>query len=81
MALLDDLKDKGNFVRSGGASCYLCSLLAKLPKTEKEALQAIMDDVEISHMSISKVLRKNGHGISDGVVGRHRRGGCVGLRK
>jgi hypothetical protein len=52
-------------------------LLTTLSEKEVELLQSKMNDQLVTHMALSRILKKNGYNISDGVMGRHRRGLCV----
>ena len=81
MGLLDDLKDKDNFVHSSRGKCTFCTFLETL--TNKEEAKLIAErvaDKNITSSSLSRVLRKNGYNLSEGVVSRHRRGECLGSR-
>ena len=79
MGLLDDLKDNGNFVSMAGPRCRLCTLLKTLTKEEQKFIAERLADPNISGEAISRVLQKNGHKITGGVVQRHRRGLCVSV--
>jgi len=80
MGLLDDLTNDGNFPKVVRAWCSVCMLLKELPEKESKALQARFNDKNITHVALSKVLKQNGIDIGDSVIGRHRRGGCSGLK-
>lgn len=77
MSLADDLAKDDSFVKVQSLFCGVCQLLEKLPQEESVLLQKRMSDPLITHMSLSRVLRNNGYNISDGVMGRHRRGSCT----
>ena len=81
MGLLDDLKNENNFIAVRRAWCSVCTLIAKLPKEEGKILKERVDNLEITHRALSKVLKANGHNVSDGTLGRHRRGDCQGVAK
>ena len=81
MGLLDDLKDDSKLVDMKRSICTVCKLLSTLEKAEKEALLARMDNQDVSHASISRVLRSNGYNISEGTLGRHRKDGCQRVLK
>lgn len=81
MGLLEDLSDESNFPKTKRAWCSVCLLLANLPAKESELLQARMSLKQITHISISEVLKKNGYEIGDSTIGRHRRGICSGVPK
>lgn len=77
MALLDDLKNASLFAHPTGGKCTFCTFLETLSKADKTALQVRLDDKSTTSASLSRVLKKNGHNISEGVVSRHRRGDCA----
>jgi len=79
VGLLEDLKNEANFPTTRKALCSVCSLLQGLPKAEMTLLQERFDDKLVSHIALAKVLRNNGHAISDSVIGRHRRKVCAGV--
>jgi len=79
VGLLEDLKNEANFPTTRKALCSVCSLLQGLPKAEVTLLQERFDDKLVSHIALAKVLRNNGHAISDSVIGRHRRKVCAGV--
>jgi len=81
MGLLEDLGNESNFPTVARAWCTVCSLLKQLQPKESQALQTRLDNKNISHMSISLVLKNNGYSISDSTVGRHRRGRCSGVAR
>ena len=81
MGLLDDLKDEKKLAKLPNANCTTCDLLIALPKAEREALEARLNDRTITHASISRVLRANGYDIKEGTLGRHRKNGCQGVAK
>jgi hypothetical protein len=78
MGLLDDLKDDAKLAEMVRSVCSVCKMLKTLPKPEREALLARMNDPEITHASISRVLRANGYNITQGTLARHRNKGCQG---
>jgi len=81
MGLLDDLSDAKSFGKAQSLFCSVCTLLAQLPKEESTLLARHMKDSKIGHIALSRILKKNGYEISDGVIGRHRRGLCKGVAK
>ena len=81
MGLLEDLGNESNFPDARRAWCSVCDLLGKLPAKEQQALKLRMENKNITHMSISHVLKNNGYSISDSTVGRHRRGRCTGVAR
>ena len=80
MGLLDDLKNKDNFAHSSRGKCTFCTFLETLPKEEAKLIAERVEDKNITSSSLSRVLRKNGYNLSEGVVSRHRRGQCLGAR-
>lgn len=81
MGLIEDLNDKDNFVHSSKGKCTFCTLLETLPKEEVKAIANRVDDKNITSASLSRVLRKNGFNLSEGVVSRHRRKACDGFKR
>jgi len=79
MGLLDDLKDDSKLAEMVRSVCTVCKLIKSLDKPEREALLARMDDPEITHASISRVLRANGYNVTQGTLARHRNKGCQGV--
>lgn len=79
MGLLDDLADAEAFRKAQSLFCGVCVLLKELPPAESKLLEQRMADPLIGHTALSRVLKSNGHNISDGVLGRHRRGLCTGV--
>lgn len=76
MGLLEDLNEEGNFPSIRRAWCSVCELIKTLSAEEQIALTARLDNKNITHTSLSQVLKKNGHDISDSTIGRHRRKIC-----
>lgn len=81
MGLLEDLANESNFPKTVRAWCSMCELLKSLSEKESKALQARLDDKNVTHVALSQVLKQNGINIGDGVIGRHRRKGCAGGAK
>lgn len=81
MGLLDDLSNVESFGKVQSLYCGMCKLLKELPTNEREALDERMKDERIGHALLSRILKQNGYNISDGVIGRHRRGLCTGVAK
>ena len=77
MGLLDDLKNPDNFLHSSRGKCTFCTFLETLEAKEKEALSVHVANKNITSSSLSRVLKNNGHNISEGVISRHRRGDCA----
>jgi hypothetical protein len=59
-----------------GGECRTCTLLADLPKDERDALQQALDDPRISNAGLSRILKAEGYQIADSTVRRHRKGEC-----
>ena len=81
MGLLDDLSNVEAFGKAQSLFCGVCTLLAELSPAERDLLQTRMAEPKVSHMALSRILKENGYHISDGVMGRHRRGVCSGVAK
>ena len=81
MGLLEDLGDQSNFVKPQRAWCATCTIIKHLSEEEQKALLLIMNNPNVTHQAIVDVLVKNGHEISSGSLGRHRRGICSGVAK
>ena len=81
MGLLDDLSNVQAFGKAQSLFCAVCCLLGELPDIEREALIKSMAQPKIGHTTLSRVLKENGYNISDGVIGRHRRGMCTGVAR
>jgi hypothetical protein len=77
MSLADDLENEEIYSKPQSLFCGVCKLLTTLSEKEVELLQSKMNDQLVTHMALSRILKKNGYNISDGVMGRHRRGLCV----
>jgi hypothetical protein len=80
MGLLDDLKNKDNFVHSSRGKCTFCTFLETIAAEESKLISERVADKNITSSSLSRVLRKNGYNLSEGVISRHRRGECLGSR-
>ena len=81
MGLLEDLGDESNFPVTRRAWCTVCEMFKKVSPEEAKILEERFANKAITHVSLSIVLRKNGFDISDGTIGRHRRGLCQGVAK
>ena len=63
--------------KSGGLSCSVGQLLARLDAGEAEALQAMLDDDAWSSPAIHEVIKAEGHhDVARTTVGHHRRHDC-----
>lgn len=76
MGLIDDLKDNGKLESKKNSICSVCKMIASLTKAEQEALAPRMEDPDISHAALSRVLQANGHQIMQGTLARHRNKEC-----
>jgi hypothetical protein len=81
MGLLDDLSNVEAFGKAQSLFCGVCTLLGELSVEERELLTKRMAEPKVSHTALSRILKENGYPISDGVIGRHRRGICSGVAK
>ena len=81
MGLIDDLNNEANFVHTRRAWCSVCTLVERLTKEESKILKEKLSNASITHAALGKVLKANGHNITDGTLGRHRRGDCQGVAK
>lgn len=79
MGLLDDLNNETNFVHPRRAWCSVCKLIESLPKAEGEAFASKLLEPHITNTALSRVLKANGHDVSDGTISRHRRKECHGV--
>ncbi len=72
MGLRDEL-DSG----SKAQPCGVGKLLSQLPKDVAAELIELMADPLIRHSQLHRLaVAKGWAGMSDGIIGRHRRGGC-----
>ena len=81
MGLLDDLNNPNNFPHSSRGKCTFCTFLETLNGKEKMTLEVHVANKNITSSSLSRVLKNNGHNISEGVISRHRRGDCASVVK
>jgi len=60
-----------------GPQCTMCRLLLSLPKDEaRDLADALADHDTFTAAGIARALRDEGHEVTHGSVGRHRRGDC-----
>jgi hypothetical protein len=59
-----------------GPRCALCNVLDTLPKDDRAALVAAVEDATFTGAAISRALKSEGHNISGPMVIRHRKGDC-----
>jgi hypothetical protein len=79
MGLLEDLGNESNFKAARRSWCSVCLLLTTIDKAEAKALTERLQDKHVANTALSRVLKANGHEISDGTLSRHRRGECQGV--
>ena len=79
MGLLEDLGNESNFKAARRSWCSVCLLLTTIDKEEAKALTERLKDKHVANTALSRVLKANGHEISDGTLSRHRRGECQGV--
>ncbi len=60
----------------GGPRCTIGVLIERAEPDYAESLQAALADPYIGPSVIETVLHEDGHDISAGTIGRHRRGQC-----
>jgi putative heme iron utilization protein len=81
MGLKEDLANESFFKKQRGEICRMCVFLATLDEATLKAFQGRLDNKEISSAQLSKFLKDRDYAeISAGIIGRHRRAECVGLR-
>lgn len=74
--LADDLAALSSAPRHRpGPPCGMQTILAGLEEKAATSLQALIDDVQVSASSLSKVLSEHGLRVSPQSVARHRRRG------
>jgi len=59
-----------------GPACSVCTLLSRLPKADREALQAALDDKSYTGTAIARALQSEGHNIRSHTLVRHRNKEC-----
>lgn len=62
--------------RGPGLRCGVERLMEKLESGDRKVLQAALDDRDVEHAAIVRVLKAEGHKLSALTVGRHRNGEC-----
>lgn len=72
------VKDKAKDARLGrkGEMCGMERLRRSLKPSQWRDIVEAMDDPIILSTAIGRVLREDGHRVSDATVQRHRRGAC-----
>lgn len=70
--------------RTTGFACTVSRFLDSLSQEEREALESLLDNTDISIRRIAELLLEHGHSIGVDVLRRHRNrqrpGGCKCLR-
>lgn len=61
-----------------GPTCSMCVLVRDLPKADRDALVAALNDSSFTHAAISRALNAEGFKVAAMTVGRHRKGECAG---
>lgn len=56
-----------------GVMCQTCKFLETLPESESEALQSALEDMTVSGLGISQIMKSEGYKIGETSVRRHRR--------
>jgi hypothetical protein len=79
MGLLEDLGNESNFKAARRSWCSVCLLITTLSDKEAKAFTDRLADKHVANTALSRVLKANGHDISDGTLSRHRRGECQGV--
>lgn len=59
-----------------GPECSISVLLGTLNDTDRDDLQAALDDPGVQHAQITRALSILGHKVASTTIGRHRRGEC-----
>ena len=60
-----------------GPRCTVCALVPSLGKDDRDALAAAMADTGVTSAAIARALRREGHGITESTLRRHRKGECL----
>lgn len=60
-----------------GPRCTVCALVPGLGKDDRTALEAALNDRNITSAAISRALRREGHAITESTLRRHRKGECL----
>ena len=79
MSLSDKLKDA--VTEASSKTCKVGTLLETLPPKDVDVLARILsvpesDPARVPNSQIGKILREEGHDVSNSSVDRHRRGDC-----
>lgn len=77
MALKDALAAEA--AKKPGPRCTVCLLSASLPKADRDALTAALDNLAITSAAISRALLSEGHTVRSETIRRHRARECSGL--
>lgn len=63
-----------------GPRCSVCITLEALSSSDRELVQAWLDDPDVHHTQITRSLRGEGYDVGTTAVGRHRNGECASGR-
>jgi hypothetical protein len=74
MGLLDECRQEQ--ASRSKAQCRIAHVLDSMEKSDRDDLNAAMDDTSIQHVTITNVLRAKGHDLGKHSVSTHRRGQC-----
>jgi hypothetical protein len=64
-----------------GPPCAVCSLLGRLPDSERDALLDLLTDKDRRYTELSRDLAAEGHDLSAYSIGWHVRGDCAARTK
>jgi hypothetical protein len=74
MGLLDDIRAEPP---RHSLKCNVATVKEAMTKKDRSDLEDALADVMIPTATIARVLERNGHKLSAGSIGRHRRGDCA----
>jgi hypothetical protein len=78
LGLLDDLSQVDLLDSKYNKRCGMCRLLEELDPLEADKLREVLGNPNVAKSNIARVLQRNGHRITLGVLTRHARGECAG---
>lgn len=61
------------------STCLTCSILAALSPTERDALNAALDNPNITHADLWRVFKAEGYTLTASTIRRHRVKECRGI--
>lgn len=73
-SLFSDIMSSG---ASSGPRCGVTRISEVLTDEDRQALEAALSNVQLTHAQISRGLRTNGYTVSAGTISRHRAGDCA----